>query len=67
MECIKQLEAQAKKLERQTKEYFTPTPLTDRLRELGRQEPMQDFDISPIASEAKQFITHDIYLYEKVD
>lgn len=63
MECIKQLEAQAKKLERQTKEYFTPTPLTDRIKELGHQEPMQDFDISPIADEAHDFIKNGIYKF----
>jgi hypothetical protein len=65
MECINQLNKLTEKLERQTKEFITPTPLTDRLRELGKQEPPQDFDISPIAEKAKQFITHDIYQYEK--
>lgn len=64
MECIKQLEAQARKLEQQTKEYFTPTPLTDRIRELGKQEPMQDFDISSIAEKSHDFIHNLIYQYE---
>jgi len=64
MECINQLNKLAKKLERQTKEFITPTPLCDRIRELGHQEPPQDFDISPIASEAKEFITSGIYKFD---
>lgn len=39
------------------------TPLTDKIREIGHQEPQQDFDISPIKDEAHEFITKGIYEY----
>lgn len=37
------------------------TPLTDKIRELGKQEPQQDFDISPIKEKVHDFITKGIY------
>ena len=43
------------------------TPLTDRIREIGHQEPQQDFDISPIKEKAHDFITKGIYEYESIN
>lgn len=42
-------------------EQESKTPLTDRIKEIGKQEPQQDFDISPIKDEAHKFITEEIY------
>ncbi len=40
------------------------TPLVDRIIEIGKQEPMQDFDISPeVKEKVHQFITKDIYSF----
>lgn len=41
------------------------TPLTDRIIEIGHQEPQQDFDISPIKDKAHDFITKGIYEFAK--
>lgn len=39
------------------------TPLVARIIEIGKQEPMQDFDISPIEKEVKEFIHEGIYKF----
>ena len=43
------------------------TPLTDKIREIGHQEPQQDFDISPIKEKAQDFITKGIYEYASIN